>query len=47
MPLWNGGASFGYIPKSGIAGFSGRSISNFLRKLQIDFQSGCTSLPSS
>jgi hypothetical protein len=23
--------SFGYLPKSGIAGSSGRSISNFLR----------------
>ena len=21
VPLWHGGASFGYIPKSGIAGF--------------------------
>jgi hypothetical protein len=26
--LWHGAASFGYIPKSGIAGSSGRSISN-------------------
>jgi hypothetical protein len=33
---------FGYIPKSGTARSSGKSISNFLRNLQIDFQSGCT-----
>jgi hypothetical protein len=44
--LWHGGASFGYISKSGIAESSGRSTSNFLRNLQIDFQSGCTSLQS-
>jgi hypothetical protein len=31
--LWHGGASFGYIPKSGIVGSLGRSISNFLRNL--------------
>ena len=29
VPLWHGGTSFGYIPKSGIAGSSGRSNSNF------------------
>jgi hypothetical protein len=46
VPLWHGGASFGYIPKSGIAGFSDRYISNILWNLQIDFQSGCTSLQS-
>jgi hypothetical protein len=46
MPLWHGGASFGYIPKSGIAVFSGKSISNFLRNLQIDFQSGYTNVQS-
>jgi hypothetical protein len=44
LPLWHAGASFGYIAKSGIAGSSGRSSSNFLRNLQIDFQSDCTSL---
>jgi hypothetical protein len=32
--------SFGYIPKSGIAGSNGRSMSSFLRSLQIFFQSG-------
>jgi hypothetical protein len=37
---------FGYIPKNGIAGSLGISISNFLRNLQIDFQSGCTSFQS-
>jgi hypothetical protein len=46
VPLWHGGEYFGYIPKSGITGCSGRSTSNFLRSLQIDFQSGCTSLQS-
>jgi hypothetical protein len=29
VPLWHGGASFGYIPKGGIAGSSGRFISFF------------------
>jgi hypothetical protein len=33
--------SFGYIPKSGIAGSNGRSMFRFLRSLQIFFQSGC------
>ena len=45
VPLWHGGASFGYITKSR-AGSSGRPISNFLRNTQIDFQSSCTSLQS-
>jgi hypothetical protein len=38
--------SFGYIPKNGIAGSNGRSMSSFLSNLQIFFQSGCTSLHS-
>lgn len=44
VPMWYSGAPFGYKPKSGIAGYSERSISNFLRNLQIDIQNGCTSL---
>jgi hypothetical protein len=36
VPLWHSEASFGYILKNGIARSSGRSISNFLRNLQID-----------
>ena len=46
MPLWHCGATFGYIPKSGITRSSGRSICNFLRHFQIDFQNGCTPLKS-
>jgi len=38
------GASFGYMPKRGIAGSSGYAMSNFLRELQTDFQNGCTSV---
>jgi hypothetical protein len=40
------GASSGYMPKSGIAGSSGRNIPNFLMDHQIDFQIGCTSMQS-
>jgi hypothetical protein len=37
-------ASSGYMLRSGNAGSSGRTMSNFLRNCQTDFQSGCTSL---
>jgi hypothetical protein len=38
------GTSFGCMPRSGIAGSSDSIMSIFLRNLQTDFQSGCTSL---
>jgi hypothetical protein len=38
--------SFGYIPKSGIAGSNGRSMFRYLNSLQIFFQSSSTSLHS-
>jgi hypothetical protein len=40
------GPYFQYMPSSGIAGSSGRTIFNFLSNPQIDFQSGLTSLQS-
>jgi hypothetical protein len=40
------GTSSGYMPRSGIAGPSGRTMSNFLRNCQTDFQSGCIRLQS-
>lgn len=38
--------SFGYFPRSGVAGSYSRSISSFLRALYNVFQNGCTSLYS-
>ena len=38
--------SFGYIPRSGMAGSEGRSIINFLRCLHTAFHSDCASLHS-
>jgi hypothetical protein len=46
VSLLHVGASSGYMPKSGIAGSSGSTLSNFLRNCHTDFQSGCTSLYS-
>jgi hypothetical protein len=40
------GTYSGYMPRRGIAGSSGNTLSNFLRNHQTDFQSGCTSLQS-
>jgi hypothetical protein len=40
------GTSSGYMPRSGIDGSSGSTMSTFLRNLQTDFQSGCSSLQS-
>jgi hypothetical protein len=40
------GTSSGYMPRRGIAGSSGSTMSNFLRNRQTDFQSCCTSLQS-
>ena len=40
------GASFGYMPRSGIDGSSGSTMSNFLRNSQTVFQSSCTILKS-
>ena len=34
------------MPRRGIAGSSGSTMSNFMRDCQTDFQSGCTSLQS-
>jgi hypothetical protein len=46
VSLLHVGASSGYMPRSGVAGFSGSTMSNFLRNHQNDFQSSCTHLQS-
>ena len=38
------GASFGHMPRSGIDGSSGTTMSNFLRNSKTDFQSHSTSM---
>ena len=40
------GTSSGYMPRRGISGSSGSTMSNFLRNHKTDLQSGCTSLQS-
>jgi hypothetical protein len=40
VSLLHVGASSGYMLRSGIAGSSGNTMSNFLRKRHTDFQSG-------
>jgi hypothetical protein len=44
--LWYDGASFGYMSRSGISGFSSGTIPSFLRNFQDDFQIGYTNLHS-
>ena len=46
VSLLHVGASSGYMPRSGIAGSAGSTMSNLLRNRQTDFQSGFTSLQS-
>jgi hypothetical protein len=44
--LWYDCTSFGYMFKCGIARSSNRTACKFLKNVQIDFQSSCTSLQS-
>jgi hypothetical protein len=46
VSLLDDGACFGYMPRSGISGSSGNTMSNFLMNCQTDFQSGCTRFQS-
>jgi hypothetical protein len=46
VSLLHVGAYSGCMPRSGIAGSSGSTMSNFLKNRQTDLQSGCASLPS-
>jgi hypothetical protein len=46
MSLLHVGGSSGYVPKSGIAGFSVSTMFDFLKNSQNDFQSGYNSLQS-
>jgi hypothetical protein len=46
VSLLHVGVSSGYMPRSGIVGSLGSTMSNFLRNCQIDSWSGCTSLQS-
>ena len=46
MSLLHGCGSFGYMPKSGIAGSCGRLIPIFLKNRHTDLQNWCTSLHS-
>jgi hypothetical protein len=46
VPLLPVKTSSGYMPRRGIAGSSGSTMSSFLSNCQTYFQSGCTSLHS-